>query len=110
MTVPIVAMKGGEDLQKFVDLLVPGPAKIKIIHGEGPINLVGSHCVDYYGFKEDEDDSDVVYFDFNGKSYAYDEEYTIILINEEDPSEEVLMVGTWDPEEKMPVWNEDYQP
>lgn len=59
---------------------------------------------------EDEDDSDVVYFDFNGKSYAYDEEYTIILINEEDPSDEVLMVGTWDPEENMPVWNEDYQP
>jgi len=58
VTVPIVAMKGGEDLQKFVDLLVPGPAKIKIIHGEGPINLVGSHCVDYYGFKDDSDDSD----------------------------------------------------
>merc|ERR1712107_725818 len=35
-----------------------GPAKMKIIHGEGPINLIGSHCVDYYGFKEDEDSDD----------------------------------------------------
>merc|ERR1712025_1149736 len=58
VTVPICAMKGGVDLQKYVDLLVPGPAKMKIIHGEGPINLIGSHCVDYYGFKEDEDSDD----------------------------------------------------
>merc|ERR1712048_1028913 len=56
VTVPICAMKGGVDLQKYVDLLVPGPAKMKIIHGEGPINLIGSHCVDYYGFKEDEEE------------------------------------------------------
>ena len=48
-------MKGGADLQKYVDLLVPGPAKLKIIHGEGPINLVGSHCVDYFGMNEDDD-------------------------------------------------------
>ena len=52
---PICAMKGGQDHQNYVDLLVPGNAKIKIIHGEGPINLVGSHCVDYFGFKDDED-------------------------------------------------------
>merc|ERR1719392_554782 len=58
VTVPICAMKGGVDLQKYVDLLVPGPAKMKIIHGEGPINLIGSHCVDYYGFKEDEESDD----------------------------------------------------
>ena len=51
-------MKGGADLQKYVDLLVPGPAKLKIIHGEGPINLVGSHCVDYFGMNEDDDDTD----------------------------------------------------
>ena len=36
-------MKGSVDLQKYVGLLVTGPAKMKIIHGEGPINLVGSH-------------------------------------------------------------------
>jgi len=54
--VPICAMKGGAELQKYVDLLVPTPAKLKIIHGEGPINLVGSHCVDYFGFKDEEDD------------------------------------------------------
>jgi len=54
----MVAMKGGVDLQKYVDLLVPGPAKLKIIHGEGPINLVGSHCVDYFGFKDEDVDSE----------------------------------------------------
>eukprot|EP00088_Acartia_fossae_P038683 TRINITY_DN4012_c0_g1_i2.p1 TRINITY_DN4012_c0_g1~~TRINITY_DN4012_c0_g1_i2.p1 ORF type:complete len:247 (+),score=108.38 TRINITY_DN4012_c0_g1_i2:45-785(+) len=58
VTVPICAMRGGSDLQKYVDLLVPGPAKLKIIHGEGPINLVGSHCVDYYGMNDDDDDTD----------------------------------------------------
>jgi len=58
LTVPICAMKGGADLQKYVDLLVPGPSKIKIIHGEGPIHLVGSHCVEFFGFKEDEDSDD----------------------------------------------------
>merc|ERR1711874_126672 len=58
VTVPICAMKGGVDLQKYIDLLVPGNAKIKIIHGEGPINLIGSHCVDYFGFKDDEEDSE----------------------------------------------------
>merc|ERR1711915_581466 len=58
LTVPICAMKGGVDLQKYVDLLVPGPFKIKIIHGEGPIHLVGSHCVEFFGFKDDEDSDD----------------------------------------------------
>merc|ERR1712088_865876 len=58
VTVPICAMKGGEDLQKYIDLLIPGNAKMKLIHGEGPINLVGSHCVDYFGFKDEEEDSD----------------------------------------------------
>ena len=45
-------MKGGSDLQKYVDLLVPGagPTKIRITCGEGPINLVGSH---YSGYKKD---------------------------------------------------------
>merc|ERR1739841_118219 len=52
------AMKGGVDLQKYVDLLVPGPSKIKIIHGEGPVHLVGSHCVDFFGFKDDEESDD----------------------------------------------------
>ena len=53
-------MKGGSDLQRYVDLLVPGagPTKIRITRGEGPIDLVGSHCVEYFGFKEDEDSDD----------------------------------------------------
>jgi hypothetical protein len=57
VTVPICAMQGGTELQKYLDLLVPAPpATLKIISGEGPIHLIGSHCVDYYGFKEDDDE------------------------------------------------------
>merc|ERR1719147_491651 len=56
VTVPICAMKGGADLQKYIDVLLPSPpATLKIVRGEGPIHLVGSHCVDYYGFKDEED-------------------------------------------------------
>ena len=61
VVVPICAMKGGRDLQKYVDLLVPCPAKISLVQGEGPIHLIGSHCVDFDGYKdvdEDEDDED----------------------------------------------------
>merc|ERR1712142_495540 len=50
--VPICAMKGGQDLQKYVDLLVPCTAKISLLQGEGPIHLIGSHCVDFYGYKD----------------------------------------------------------
>merc|ERR1712142_121589 len=56
LTVPICAMKGGQDLQTYVDLLVPCPAKISLLQGEGPIYLSGSHCVDYDGYKEVDDD------------------------------------------------------
>merc|ERR1712098_262612 len=61
LTVPICAMKGGKDFQNYVDLLVPcPPAKISLLQGEGPIYLMGSHCVDYDGYKEvnDEDDDE----------------------------------------------------
>ena len=61
VVVPICAMKGGQDLQKYVDLLVPCPAKFSLLQGEGPIYLVGSHCVDFDGYKdvdEDEEDED----------------------------------------------------
>merc|ERR1712183_1180224 len=59
VVVPFCAMKGGSDHQKYVDLLVPSAAKLKIIHGEGPIHLVGSHCVDYFGFKDEDDETTV---------------------------------------------------
>ena len=43
VTLPFVAMKGGSDSQKYVDLLIPSaPAKLRIIQGEGPLHLVGS--------------------------------------------------------------------
>jgi len=50
--VPICAMKGGKDTQQYVDLLVPCPAKLTLMQGEGPIYLVGSHCVDFYGYRD----------------------------------------------------------
>jgi len=46
---PLVAMKGGADLQKYVDVLLPSaPATIKIVQGSGPVHLVGSHCVEKF--------------------------------------------------------------
>merc|ERR1712083_147024 len=58
VVVPICAMKGGQNLHQYVDLLVPTQAKFSLLQGEGPINLVGSHCVDFFGYREtDEDDA-----------------------------------------------------
>merc|ERR1712000_505268 len=37
VVVPFCAMKGGSDLQKYIDLLVPDKAKITLLQGEGPI-------------------------------------------------------------------------
>merc|ERR1712154_416216 len=46
----------------YVDLLIPCPAKLVLLQGEGPIHLVGSHCVDFYGYRDtgagDGDDSE----------------------------------------------------
>jgi len=59
VAVPICAMKGGTDLHRYLDVLIPSPpATLKLVRGEGPIHLVGSHCVDYYGFKDEEDTED----------------------------------------------------
>merc|ERR1712126_37475 len=63
ITVPICAMKGGRDYQQMIDLLIPGNAKLSLLQGDGPIHLVGSHCVDFYGYKdtgagEDDDEED----------------------------------------------------
>merc|ERR1719319_419417 len=56
---PIVAMKGGVDHGKYIDLLVPCPAKITLLSGEGPIHLVGTHCVDHdYGPGSDVESED----------------------------------------------------
>ena len=61
--------------------------------------VVQSECVDEEGNRT---------FAFNGKLYMCDEENSIFLLDEEnEPSEEV---GTWDVEEKIPVWNADYEP
>merc|ERR1719234_2677704 len=60
--VPILAMRGGTDLQTYVDILVPTNAKLTLIKGEGPVHLVGSHCIDFFasmdGEADDEEDED----------------------------------------------------
>merc|ERR1712105_227892 len=43
--------KGGAELQRYVDLLLPDSAKIRIKRGNGPVTLVGSHCVDFYDYR-----------------------------------------------------------
>jgi len=48
---PFLAMKSGVNLQQYVDLLVPDLATIKIVNGSGPITLLGSHCVDFYDYR-----------------------------------------------------------
>merc|ERR1719319_1594357 len=58
-TVPVVAMKGQVDLLQYVDILVPCPAKIKLLSGEGPIFLSGSHCVDYCGNRDHGEDEEL---------------------------------------------------
>jgi len=56
--VPILAMKAGNDLQTYVDILVPNHAKLTLIKGEGPIHLIGSHCIDYFDNMAGEADSE----------------------------------------------------
>ena len=48
---PVVAMKGGEHYQQYVDLLIPHKATFKLVQGEGPIHLSGSHCVNFDGYR-----------------------------------------------------------
>merc|ERR1712243_268726 len=59
VTMPIVAMMGGKDVQTYVDLLVPSyPATLKLVKGDGPVHLVGCHCVDYYGAQMGDDETE----------------------------------------------------
>jgi len=48
---PFLAMQKEHGLQQYVNLLLPDAAKIKIISGDGPVTLVGSHCVDFYDYR-----------------------------------------------------------
>jgi len=52
VSVPMVAMRGGEDLQTYVDILVRHQATITLAQGSGPLHLFGSHCVDFYGYRD----------------------------------------------------------
>merc|ERR1711934_1198227 len=54
--VPVLAMRGGTDLQTYVDILVPSKAKLTLIQGEGPVHLIGSHCIDFFANMDGEGD------------------------------------------------------
>jgi len=58
VVVPICAMKGGSNYQQYIDLLVPSQAKFTLLQGEGPINLLGSHCVDFFGYRDEDAESE----------------------------------------------------
>merc|ERR1712066_843380 len=58
VVVPICAMKGGSNHQQYIDLLVPSQAKFTLLQGEGPINLLGSHCVDFFGYRDEDAESE----------------------------------------------------
>ena len=47
VSAPLVTMRGQVDFQHYVELLVPSPAKIKLLSGDGPLHLTGIHCVEY---------------------------------------------------------------
>jgi len=79
VVVPIVAMKGGSDHQTYVDLLIPCSAKLSLLQGEGPIHLVGSHCVDFYGYR-DTGAGDDTQEDIEAEDEAIDEKETADLL------------------------------
>merc|ERR1719193_2556545 len=56
--VPVLAMRGGTDLQTYVDILVPSNAKLTLVKGEGPVHLIGSHCIDFFASIDGEGDTE----------------------------------------------------
>merc|ERR1719184_351838 len=55
---PVLAMRGGTDLQTYVDILVPSNAKLTLVKGEGPVHLIGSHCIDFFASMDEEADDE----------------------------------------------------
>ncbi len=56
----------------------------------------------------EDDEEEYPRFHYNGKEYCYDEDNTLILI--ENGGAEVSIVGSWDPETQKPVFKDDYTP
>merc|ERR1712098_252153 len=92
VVVPIVAMKGGSDHQTYVDILVPGPAKFSLLKGEGPIHLLGSHCVDFYGYR-DTGAGDESQEDLETEDEALDENEVKDLKEDKEEGKEVKGAG-----------------
>merc|ERR1711970_1359898 len=89
VVVPIVAMKGGSDHQTYVDLLIPCSAKLSLLQGEGPIHLVGSHCVDFYGYR-DTGAGDDTQEDIEAEDEAIDEKETADLLADGEGDDEKM--------------------
>ena len=66
--VPVCAMKAGGDPMQYIDLLLPDKAVFKLIQGEGPISLTGSHCVDLDSYRDIGGDFDESSLDTDGEA------------------------------------------
>jgi len=99
---PFLAMKSGTNLQQYVDLLVPDLAKIKVVAGSGPITLLGSHCVDFYDYRnyghdetlDDEEDAE------SSEDDEMDEEEQETAVKEDKESDKEAAKG--DKKKKTP--------
>ncbi|XP_040567653.1 mitotic apparatus protein p62 [Lepeophtheirus salmonis] len=49
---PLVAMKAGTDYQRLVDQEFSSKVKLTLVHGQGPVQLVGTHSFDFSSFKD----------------------------------------------------------
>lgn len=57
--------------------------------------------------KTPDEDDEYTYFTYKGRSYAFDEDNTLIELLDDD---ELEMVGSWDPVEKKPVFTDGKEP
>jgi len=98
---PFVAMKSGTNLQQYVDVLVPDMAKIKVVAGSGPITLLGSHCVDFYDYRNyggDETEEDAE----SSEDDEMDEEEQETAVKEDKESDKEPAKETKEEKKKTP--------
>ena len=120
VTFPIGTMREGKDAQqdmgslvhfykirfpqKYLDLSVPSPTRLSLIQREGRIHLNGSHCVNFFGYKDigagddvNEEDEDTDDNDEEDK----DPDDVADIKKAKDPDEDVDMKETDDPIPKV---------
>ena len=85
--------------QKYLDLSVPSPSKLSLLQEEGLIHLVGSHYVDFFGYRGIGAGNDVDEEEKNTDDDADMEEAEYLVKEAEDPlfkeerSDEALRPG-----------------